>query len=273
MSRRPLFAAPPPPPRPPPPPCAAGAGCAFGLVGSTGAGVGVAWTPRFRLRSLSFVSALPVASQISSIDPKLLVGTMYENGLVMRVTRAYLPSGDRLKLVIMPGVPNLVIAPVARSTMPIWPVACHSSNWNSYGVRIKLAYVRNRLRSLSMPSRISGPDGTAGACGRGVRPSGGNTAARLLPLLISMNVVTKFASIGTLVLCRGLFVARSVTHTCVDSSPSVMYMTPVPSSVQRELVTRMLAGVAIVLRDPSAAEITWMPIVLRRVSARWRFAL
>ena len=51
-----------------------------------------------------------------------------------------------------------------------------------------------------------------------------------------------------------------------------MYMMPEPSSVHRALVTRVLGGVASVLRDPSADEMICSPIVLRRVSARWRLA-
>ena len=46
-----------------------------------------------------------------------------------------------------------------------------------------------------------------------------------------------------------------------------------PSGVQRAPVTRTLGGVFSFLREPSAAEITWMPIVLRSVTERRRFAL
>ena len=50
-------------------------------------------------------------------------------------------------------------------------------------------------------------------------------------------------------------------------------MTLVPSSLQRALVTRVFGGVASIFFDPSAAEMSWMPIVFRRVIARWRLAL
>ena len=63
------------------------------------------WTPRLIGRSFSFVSILPSASQISSTDPKLLAGTSYENGLTMRVTRTYLPSGDASSDRIIAGGP------------------------------------------------------------------------------------------------------------------------------------------------------------------------
>ena len=46
-----------------------------------------------------------------------------------------------------------------------------------------------------------------------------------------------------------------------------------PSGVQRAPVTRTFGGVSSFLREPSAAEITWMPMVLRSVTERSRFAL
>ncbi len=72
-------------PRPPPGACAAGSGC--GASGSRLSGT----APRLIGRSLIFASAFPVLSHNSSIDPKLLAGTVYANGFVMRVTRREFP--------------------------------------------------------------------------------------------------------------------------------------------------------------------------------------
>ena len=140
----------------------------------------------------------------------------------MRVTRACLPSGAMSYERIISGLPNFVIAPVATSTRPIWPVACHFSSWKSYGVFIRLGNVRSRLRSPSSDTRICGPVGAAGGSGRGVRPSGAKIAEICLPPLTNSKLVTNVSSSGVFVICRGLLVATSVIHTCVASSPSVM---------------------------------------------------
>src|SRR5262245_1720821 len=144
--------------------------------------------------------------------PKLATGTMYENGFVIRVTRAYLPSGDMSTAVIIPGFPNFVTAPVATSMIAICPVAWYSRSCWSYGVFIRLGYVRRRFRSASIEIDSSGPAGTAGGAGRAVRPSGPTTATIDLPLLMRSKVVTNVVSSDVFEIWRGLFVATSVTH-------------------------------------------------------------
>src|SRR5215204_1434966 len=60
---------------------------------------------------------------------------------------------------------------------------------------------------------------------------------------------------------------------CVASSPWTKKAIAVPSGDQVTFETRAPAGNWIGLRDPSAAEINWMPTLLRMVSVRERFAL
>ena len=65
----------------------------------------------------------------------------------------------------------------------------------------------------------------------------------------------------------------SVIQMCVASSEWTRYATAVPSGVKRALETRAPCGIATGFFEPSAAERSWMPTLLRSVNARARFAL
>ena len=65
---------------------------------------------------------LRVRSQSSSTEPKLETGTMYENGSVIWVTRAYSPSGETSADRIIAGAPIFRTALLLTSTIASWPV-------------------------------------------------------------------------------------------------------------------------------------------------------
>ena len=145
----------------------------------------------------------------------------------------WLPTGLATRWCHMEDNYAFLTQDVANDLLPDWPraiqrraadqVARHMYRYlPKAGVVIRLGYVRRRLRSSLRDRRISGPAGTDGGSGRAERPSGANSPTMVLPLLTKSKLVTKVASRGTLVTCRGLFVARSVIQTWVASSPSVM---------------------------------------------------
>ena len=70
----------------------------------------------------SSATIFPLASHNWSIEPKLDVGTRYENGSAMRLTRKYAPSGDASTDRIMAGAPILRTARDLTSTWASWPV-------------------------------------------------------------------------------------------------------------------------------------------------------
>ena len=155
---------------------------------------------------------------------------MYENGLVSRVTRTNAPSGERSMARNIAGWPTFVTPAAAARAFPVFaggalmsmstscPVACHSSNWNSYGVDIRLGNVRSRFLSVSSLSLTEGPAGDVGAAGAGGRLSGTTMVAIALLSSVNSNVDTSVASTGERVICRGWLVAMSVSQMWVASS-------------------------------------------------------
>ncbi len=110
----------------------------------------------------------------------------------------------------MAGSPNLRTERDCTSMVASCPVACHfSSSW-SYGVAIRLAYVRRRLRSDSSASFTCGPVGAAGFTGIGGRPSGIRTAP-IVGSFTQSKPVTNVASSGVRVSCRDRPDATSAT--------------------------------------------------------------
>ena len=97
-------------------------------------------------------------------------------------------------------------------------MACHSSNWYSYGVDIRLGNVRRRFLSLSSASFTVGPDGATGATGIAARASGTTTVASFLPSFEKSKPEYSVASTGFVVSGRAAPVAGSATQMCVASS-------------------------------------------------------
>ena len=73
--------------------------------------------------------------------------------------------------------------------------------------------------------------------------------------------------------CLDLPVATSAIQMCVASSVWTRYATLALSGDQTAFETRAPAGIWMAFFEPSAAEINWIPMLLRTVSARARLAL
>ena len=99
------------------------------------------------------------------------------------------------------------------------------------------------------------------------------TAAICLPSAVNSKLETSVASTGVFVICRAWFAAMSVIQMCVAASVCTKYATALLSGDQVAFETRAPAGICSVFFEPSAAEMIWIPTLLRIVSARARFAL
>ncbi len=172
----------------------------------------------------------------------------------------------------MAGWPILRTAPLATSSSATCPVECHSSSSFSNGVDIRLGNVRSRFRSESAILTV-GLVGAAGAAGIGARPSGTWTKTIVLPSWLNSKADTSVASTGVFVSCRALPEATSANQMCVASSPCTKNAMPLLSGDHVAFDTRVPAARAIGFFVPSLAEISWMPVLLRMVRARARFAL
>ena len=118
----------------------------------------------------------------------------------------------------------------------------------------------------------TGPVGADGATGMAARPSGIITAAISLPSAVNSTLETSVASTGVFVTCRAWFAATSVIQMCVAASVCTKYATALLSGDQIAFEMRAPAGICSVFFEPSAAEMIWIPTLLRIVSARARFA-
>ena len=192
--------------------------------------------------------------------------------MIICVTRRYLPSGEASIERTITGGPTFFTTPFWTSMSATCPVTCHSRSCFWYVVDIRLGNVRRRFLSESAILTV-GPSGADGAGGIAARLSGMRTAAICLPSAVNSKLETSVASTGVFVSCRDLPVATSAIQMWVASSVCARYATLVLSGDQAAFDTRAPAGIWMAFFAPSAAEMSWMPTLLRIVSARARFAL
>ena len=153
-----------------------------------------------------------------------------------------------------------------------WPVACHSSSSFSCGVDIRLGNVRRRFLSESASFTV-GPVGAVGAGGIGGAAVRHDDRGDLLAVGGELEA-SRRASRASASSSAAATSGRHVRHPDVRRVVGVdEERDALPSGDQVAFDTRAPAGIWIGRFVPSAAEMIWMPMLLRMVSARARLAL
>src|SRR5262245_59663356 len=91
--------------------------------------------------STSFFDSSPARVQISTTWAKPFIGTVCENGFLIRVTSMYWPLGDGVTPLRMPGVPMADFAPVVVLTAVSWLVKRYANSASSCAVTRRSSYV------------------------------------------------------------------------------------------------------------------------------------